>query len=55
MNQPYRKLPPLARRIQSFRCWLRALCVELACNEWFFFALMADCVALVVFWLAVTG
>lgn len=51
----YRRLSPLARRLQQYRAWLRALCVALYCNEWFYFALMLNCVALVVFWLAVTG
>ena len=50
----YRRLSHFERLLQSFRASLRALCVELYRNPWFFFALFADCVALVVFWWVVT-
>ena len=46
----YRHLSHFERKMQEARDYIRALCEALVMNELFFFALMLDCLALVVLW-----
>jgi hypothetical protein len=41
---------PLEIKLKKFYNWVHDLCVALANNEYFFLALLLDCLALVILW-----
>ena len=45
-----RKLSRFERKMQDAHDYIRALCEALVMNPLFFFALLLDCLALVVLW-----